>query len=772
MGRLGWRARTLFVGVWLSVLMAIDMVSPVGAQTKPTAQEQALPPVRVESPTQKRKATAKPTREKPRVRTVRRPMAPVRPPAPPSPLPPEPTTEVATKTLEPVINTLASTSVVRQQQITQAQPGRLSDFFTGMPSVWFQERGDDPASAINIRGLQDFGRVAVFVDGARQDFQRSGHFANGQFYIDPELLSGVDIVRGPVANIYGSGAIGGVAYFRTKELGDILLPGEWAAATGHGMISSNGPQWLGSTFFGGRGPLGEVFAGGVYRDNGNYREGNMDVVPNTASQIESGLVKLTTRPGDGQQFRLTGITYNTEYNFGQTTGSEGVAATNVKNQTGVAQYVFSRPDMPLVDFGTNVYWNQTAVRQTVLIPFVVPCGPGCNIEFTGPPGTTSSFVLNTYGFDVHNSSRFETGPLRHTLTYGGDLVDDVVGVNNGADPGAVLTPGGRRAAYGGFVEWRMKFATWFEMINAARYDAFNLNGEGISHSGNRLSPRTTVGITPLPGFTPYFTYAEGYRAPSVTETFVAGYHPGNIFFTMPNPNLQPEVGKNKEVGINFKYDGVFAAHDRVRAKVNFFRNEISNYIDLEQTFGPGSPGTPPPGCQASAFGFFDCFQYVNIPQARIEGVEFETNYDSGLWFAGLSGQHLKGQNLTQGVPLATIPPDQISFLLGTRLVDYKLTLAMRWTAVAAKTANQIPTTETENGPVPFFNPTPAYNLINVYVGYQPTPDVLAAFSIENLLNLDYTKYMCCSTAAGYIVPSPGITFKGSLTIRYGIKDNS
>ena len=68
--------------------------------------------------------------------------------------------------------------------------------------------------------------------------------------------------------------------------------------------------------------------------------------------------------------------------------------------------------------------------------------------------------------------------------------------------------------------------------------------------------------------------------------------------------------------------------------------------------------------------------------------------------------------------------------------------------------------------------TPAYNLVNIYPGYQPVPNVVAAVSVENLLNVDYTKYMCCSTAAGYVVPSPGITFKGSLTVRYGVKGDS
>ena len=59
------------------------------------------------------------------------------------------------------------------------------------------DRGDDPATAINIRGLQDFGRVAVVVDGARQNYQRTGHFANGSFFLDPELVGEVlDVMKG------------------------------------------------------------------------------------------------------------------------------------------------------------------------------------------------------------------------------------------------------------------------------------------------------------------------------------------------------------------------------------------------------------------------------------------------------------------------------------------------------------------------------------------------------------------------------------------------
>src|SRR5215813_900934 len=134
----------------------------------------------------------------------------------------DPITVLATKTIERTIEALAMVSAVRQGEIDQLQPRRTSDLFFGLPSVWFRERADSPETAINIRGLQDFGRVAVVIDGARQNFQRSGHNANGTFFLEPELVGELDVSRGPVSNIYGSGAIGGVVSFRTKDVQDVL----------------------------------------------------------------------------------------------------------------------------------------------------------------------------------------------------------------------------------------------------------------------------------------------------------------------------------------------------------------------------------------------------------------------------------------------------------------------------------------------------------------------------------------------------------------------
>lgn len=64
---------------------------------------------------------------------------------------------------------------------------------------------------MNIRGMQDFGRVNVMIDGTRQNYQQSGHGSNGSVYLDPEMLGGVDISKGPTSTVGGAGMIAGLS---------------------------------------------------------------------------------------------------------------------------------------------------------------------------------------------------------------------------------------------------------------------------------------------------------------------------------------------------------------------------------------------------------------------------------------------------------------------------------------------------------------------------------------------------------------------------------
>src|SRR6185312_8176573 len=206
---------------------------------------------------------------------------------------------VISRTGESAMETMASASHVDQEDIERRMASTPTDIFFGMPGVTGQADARRVDSSINIRGLQDFGRVAVIIDGARQDFQRSDHGTQSTFWIDPELIQSVDVIRGPVANTYGSGAIGGVVFFETKDAEDFLHSGENWATSLTGRYETNGKGWTTSAtgayrFNDNFSVLGNI----VYRDFGNYKDGNGNTVNGSAFDVVSGMAKTTIRPTD------------------------------------------------------------------------------------------------------------------------------------------------------------------------------------------------------------------------------------------------------------------------------------------------------------------------------------------------------------------------------------------------------------------------------------------------------------------------------------------
>jgi hemoglobin/transferrin/lactoferrin receptor protein len=713
-------------------------------------------------------------------------------------------TIAASKTEERAIDALAPVSVITLEEIKKRSATRVGDLINTTPGVWLQDRGDDPSTSINIRGLQDFGRVAVLVDGARQNYQRTGHFANGSFFLNPELVAGVDIVRGPTANIYGSGAIGGVASFRTKDVQDVVRPGErWGVDTNN-VIGTNNGRALQSVFAGVHiNPNVDFFAGGTYSRQDAYKDGTNYTVANTGNELSSGIAKLTMRPADGHEIKL-GTTYQqNDYLVGQPprtrgapntvnappgpplfdnpNGGTSIYDTTVRNYTTTLGWKYSQPDDKLFDWDAKVYWNRTENDQTKLFnatpTFVAPCtaaNPGNPV--TGCVGGQRGYNIDTVGFDAFNTSRFEFGDWRHAMTLGVDGFRDEVGTRDQSGNSNVTIPGGVRTVFGGFAQWKANYTSLVEIIGAVRYDNYNLESGNTTASADRFSPKITIGLLPTSVVTPYVSYAEGYRAPALTETLVTGAHataggpgffncaaggapvfpaPGSQFCFLPNPNLRPEVGKNKEIGFNVKKDGIFAANDSFRGKFSVYRNDISDYID------PVQFGTP---LVIPGFGsFLPFYQYQNIPGARIEGFEAETVYDAQTWFAGVSGTFQRGKNTQTGIGLYSIPPQKITTTAGVRFAENKGTLSVQWTSVKSNTdinlAQYIPAT--------------SYELVNMYLTYNATKDAVLSFTVENLLNQYYRPYAVPQNIFDrqndvlWASAGAGVTFKGGFRYHFG-----
>jgi len=702
-------------------------------------------------------------------------------------------TVAASKTEERAIDALAPISVVTLEQIQGLQPNRLSDIFYNIPGVSFQERGDDPSTVINIRGLQDFGRVAVVVDGARQNYQRTGHNANGSFFLDPELVGGVDVVRGPTANIYGSGAIGGVVSFRTKDINDVVRPGERWGVDVTGSYGTNNARGLGSIFGGVRAdPNVDIFGGAVYRTQGNYKDGNGTEIGNTGNDIAAGLVKLTVRPAEGHEVKAGVLFQDYQYNIGQqnrgptTTPAlialnrgSSVYASDARNTTGTLTWKYAQPDDYWFDWNGSIYGNRTDNDQTKTYHYSFTpsayCGGGLGNNISGCVGDKRGYVLDTVGIDVNNTTRFRVGDWLNAVTIGGDAFQDNVNTWDSRGNSNVTTPGGLRTVSGSFIQLKQNYSTWFEAVSAVRYDRYDLHSPiaGVNAGGDRFSPKITIGVTPVAGFQPYISYAEGYRAPSITESLVAGSHAtgggppffpcpdGNaaLFCFLPNPLLRPEVGKNKEAGINLKYDGIFTAADSFRGKFNVFRNDVDDYIDLVASAPVPTPLFPVPGFTASQF-----YQYQNIAHARIEGFEAETMYDAGLWYVGIAGHLMRGRNVATDIGLATIIPRKLTTTAGVRLLDKTLVLSAQWASFSAN--NDIPAG---------YLPSTGYELVNLYLTWNTTKDIVFSASIDNLLNQYYRPYAIPGSSSDgttqndalWTSPGPGRVYKAALKVHFG-----
>jgi hemoglobin/transferrin/lactoferrin receptor protein len=696
-------------------------------------------------------------------------------------------TVAASKTEERAIDALAPVSSVSLDKIQGLQPNRLSDVFYNVPGVSFQERGDDPATVINVRGLQDFGRVAVVVDGARQNYQRTGHNANGSFFLDPELIGGVDVVRGPTANIYGSGAIGGLVSFRTKDINDVLRPGERWGVDLSGSYGSNNSRGLGSVFGGVRAtPDVDIFGGAVYRTQGNYKDGNGTEIGNTGNQVEAGLMKVTVRPALGHEVKFGATFQDYQYSIGQmNTGpvataaqralyqGSSVYASDTKNYTGTVTWNYSLPSDNLFDSHVSFYGNRTENDQTKTYHYSTSgaayCGAGnFGNNISGCVGDKRGYALDTFGFDANNTTRFNVGDWRNAVTYGVDAFQDDVITTDSRGNSNITTPSGIRTVSGGFLQLKQNYSTWFEAVSAVRYDRYNLQSGSTNTGGDRFSPKITLGVSPVAGFQPYVSYAEGYRAPSITETVISGAHAtggGPAFFVCPdgtsglfcfkpNPNLRPEVGKNKEVGINLKYDNIFSASDSFRGKINLFRNDVSDYIDLVAS----AP-------VMTAFGPFSQFyQYQNIAQARIQGFEAETMYDAGDWFVGVAGHYIQGKNAATNIGLATITPRKVVTTGGVRLLDRTLILTAQWASFGPN--NDVPAG---------YLPATGYELVNLYLTYNATKDIVFSASIDNLLNQYYRPYAIPGSSTDgttqndvlWSSPGPGRVYKAGLKIHFG-----
>ena len=583
-----------------------------------------------------------------------------------------------------------SVSVITREQINRNPPRHAADMLEESAGVYTAVSQQDPGLSVNIRGIQDYGRVNMSIDGMRQNYQQSGHQQrNGSMYIDSEMLAGVTIEKGATSGMGGAGVIGGVADFRTLEARDFIregkeIGGRIRATTGLGGYA-NGTHFIGSGVFALGNDVGDIMIAASERHLGDYDPGTHgelgelrtgssgnpgveDRIKNsqvdfTASTMRSRLAKIGLNLPHDQRVQLSYLRTQVSYDDANMMDVnneelwERLGSSNVVSQNFALDYSYA-PGNPLIDFKAKLYHVDTRNEQDTM-------ARGTS------QGYSITYQTNTYGLQAQNTSTFDLGQASVLkANYGVEFFHDKVrpesdqavtassAVNFPFAEG--MTPEGTRDMASLFTRLDYDYDGWLNLNAGLRYDRYRLRGEtgmnvptvilgttrptteplyfDVDREEGRFSP--TFGIAVKPGvdwLQLFATYGKGWRPPAVTETLVTGRpHGGGAETMYPNPYLEPERSKAWEAGFNIFKDGLLTSEDRLGIKVAYFDTRIEDFMIM-------STGLRRPGYEPIAN--IGTSAYVNtLGTARFRGVEYTLDYDAGDYYGNLRYTHMIGAN--------------------------------------------------------------------------------------------------------------------------------
>lgn len=647
-------------------------------------------------------------------------------------------------------------TIIDRDQIDSSIPSAISDVLRDVPSVQFaggpRRNGEEPS----IRGMTGE-RVLILLDGARQTFT-AGH--DGRFFLDPDLLRSVEVVRGASSALYGSGALGGVLAFRTVDAADLLEDEEDAGARVKlGYQRANEETSATFTAYGRAGDFDGIASIGT-RQSGDIALGNGTDLPSD-DEITSALVKATWTFDANSNLSASWQRYDgdsVEPDNGQGNAIGGNVNKNVTSDTWRATLTLSPDGSKLIDATFTPYFVDSNIEEVDRLA-----------------GRTKNRSVETRGFSADNRVHFALAGRPAILTFGGEWYEDAQAASDSTGAGGLLAgvPNAEAAFAGVFGQ--LEFATGapfalpgkLSTIAGLRHDAFSSETTGQPGTDeSHVSPKLALSYEPNDWLLFFGSYSGAFRAPSVNELYISGNHftvphpifgPGvqvaNVF--VPNPNLAPEKARTREFGGGLRFADVAMPGDGFEIKVSHFESEVDGYIDLAvvtpPTFYSLSCFTPPSfliGCNVGTA------TAANV-DAELSGTEIEALYDSERFAIRANYSAIDGTERGTAFDLATLTPSRFSALITLKIPEADLKLSARLEVAgdfdrAYNPVTHSPAAETRDG----------YEILDLYATWKPLEGPLAGLrldaGVENATDEDYER-----TFAG--VSEAGRNFKASVS---------
>ena len=634
----------------------------------------------------------------------------------------------------------------------------ISEYVRRMPGVNLTgnsatgQRGNN--RQIDIRGMGPENTL-ILVDGKPVNSRNSVRYGwrgerdtrGDSNWVPADAIESIEVLRGPAAARYGSGAMGGVVNIKTKKVTN-EVHGSVEVFTNQPENSKEGSSHRES--FNLSGPIiKDVLS---YRLYGNYnktdadaadinpltesgsraagREGveNKDISGRLAWQIndQQSLTLDTSFGRQGNEY--TGDIQNSNADATNPDSSFSNIAY-VNGLLGKETNTMYRDSYALTHEGKWAWGDTKLLAQfdktkNKRIPESLA---------GGPEGSPNSFdkktsVLDTTRFNAETNIPLDIF-LPQALTLGAEWVEDkfsdATSTVQADASGLVQLPSDRthmksRIA-SAYIEDNFKVTDATDLVLGVRFDDH-------SKSGSNWSP--SLNITQKLG--DYFTLkggiARAYKAPNMYQN-AEGYlllTRGNgcpdttatasgSCYLVGNADLKPETSINKEVGIQFE-------KDIVNASLTWFRNDYKNKI----TSGDEVVGTTTVGSTT-----YHLLEWTNIPKALIQGLEGSVSLDFGNinWTNNFTYM-MDSVNKTTGNPLSVVPNYTINSIFNYDITD-QMDVNFVYTQYGRQKPRQF--AETRNTTMNTKS-VPSYGIAGINVGYKFTDQFSGRLGVSNLFD--------------------------------------
>lgn len=518
-------------------------------------------------------------------------------------------------------------TLLSSRDIALRSPANLMSTVETVPGV--SQVSEGQAAVPAVRGMAR-GRTLILVDGSRVTSER--RVGPSATFMDPALVDGVDVARGPGSVAYGSDAFGGVISVRTKRPPREGLTFGGSATIGAGVPEQRGDFTIGKGF-----GTGGVIVTVHGRNAEDYDSPEGEVL--NSGWADSGVLARAERRTGGGQFS---VSYEGDFGrdierprnnsnqvrfYSPFENSHRINAGYDLGSTGAFDHVSFSGFFGTIEQRTDQDRIPTSTRPRDIVRADISAN---DFQVRASAEKLVGRGKVEFGADINGRVGLEA----HDIIVLYDLSGNVVSTTDNLSIDSAT-----RVDSGFFVQGDTPLGAQFSAAGGLRVDYVSNTNTGGYFGDQSVSNGAVAGFGaltagPFSNVTLVAQVSRGFRDPTLSDRFFRG--PSGRGFITGNPDLEPETSLQYDIGARY-------AAGRLRLASYFYHYRITNLVERYPT---GEP---------------DSFAFRNRGRARVRGFEVEAQADLGHGYSlEFGAQVSRGVALDDDAALDDISPDLFS----------------------------------------------------------------------------------------------------------------